>query len=341
MNIEKILNKDDSDLIYHNEEKLFIISAIISGLFWILVSVFTFGVALFYVLLFAISGIIMKYIFIANIRGYGIKVSENQFPKINKLTERISNAMNLKERPEVYIYQADGLLNAFALNIFSRNFVVITTEILDACDDDEELISFILGHEMSHIYRKHTSRLSLLLPSKLVPWLGTAYSRSCEYTCDALSVKYNQTNLEKVALGVTILATASKKRALLLNKENYIKQSDYVKTFWGGIAYGKATHPFTTLRLARLNELAGGDKISKPNSWGVFFSGIFSFQMEIIFVILFFAIFAGTGIISELKKFEASRTSEDNCYFDCYDECESNVSGDECYDNCWDVCYGE
>jgi len=38
-----------------------------------------------------------------------------------------------------------------------------------------------------HIKSKHTLYHSLILPALWVPFLGKAYSRTCEYTCDRIA----------------------------------------------------------------------------------------------------------------------------------------------------------
>jgi predicted Zn-dependent protease len=91
----------------------------------------------------------------------------------------------------------DGLFNAFALKVLSRDFIVITTSILDACDKDLSKIEFIIAHEMTHLQRRHTSKQALLAPSRLMPWLGKAYSRACENSCDGVAGKFIMNDKEK------------------------------------------------------------------------------------------------------------------------------------------------
>ena len=92
--------------------------------------------------------------------------------------------------PAIYLYNMDGMFNAFATHFFSRNFIIITTSILEACKDDKKKIEFIIAHEMTHLQRGHTREQFLLFPSRFVPWLSNAYSRACEYSCDGVAAKY-------------------------------------------------------------------------------------------------------------------------------------------------------
>lgn len=155
------------------------------------------GVGLVYVLFFAIGITIGHAIFLSYIKGYGIKVSEKQFGNIYSLAKTASEKLGLEKTPDIYIYNMDGIFNAFATHFFSRNFVILTTAILDACNNDIQKIEFIVAHELVHLQRGHTRKQFFLFPSTLIPWLGNAYSRACEYTCDGVAGKFIIGNKEQ------------------------------------------------------------------------------------------------------------------------------------------------
>ena len=90
----------------------------------------------------------------------------------------------------MYVVNLDGMINAFATKFLSRNFIIITADLLESCENDTDKLRFIIAHELTHIHRKHVSRQFLLLPSKIIPWLGNAYSKACEYTCDNYGAYY-------------------------------------------------------------------------------------------------------------------------------------------------------
>jgi Zn-dependent protease with chaperone function len=48
----------------------------------------------------------------------------------------------------MYVVNFDGMLNAFATKLLSRNFVIITASILEACDNDIDKLRFIIAHEL-------------------------------------------------------------------------------------------------------------------------------------------------------------------------------------------------
>ncbi len=47
----------------------------------------------------------------------------------------------------------DGIFNAFATHFFSRNFVIITTAVMDACNNDMSKLEFVVAHELVHLQR--------------------------------------------------------------------------------------------------------------------------------------------------------------------------------------------
>lgn len=281
----------DEQLVYPQEKVLFIVSAIFSSLIWILLVVGTFGAGLIFIGFFALLFLILKQLFTARIKGFGIRVSENQYPVIYAQLKRISTEMSLPQIPTLYVLQMEGVLNAFAMNIFSRNFVVITTATLDACADDEDALAFIIAHEVTHHTKKHTKRIGFLSPSRILPWLGRAYSRACEYTADAYGAKYGATSVEKAMHGISILATASIARSRSLHVADYLNQARDVANFWSAVANTNSSHPFTTLRYARISSLASG-KPSHPRSnfFGFLLAPFFSLYMILILYVVLIAL---------------------------------------------------
>jgi len=82
----------------------------------------------------------------------------------------------------MYVLQGDGVLNAFATRFARKNFVVIYSDIFEmAYQEEKDAVSFIIGHELGHLKRRHVSnwRLFLTLPARFIPLLYKAYSRAC------------------------------------------------------------------------------------------------------------------------------------------------------------------
>lgn len=293
------------ELIHPRERKYFWAMAIFSVLMWIVLVVGTFGIGLIYLVIGAIVTFSLKSIYVAMIKGFGVRVNERQYPDIHAEVVRISMAVGMKRPPETYVFHQNGVLNAFALNIFSRKFIVLTTHMLEACGDDKDLLAFIVGHEIGHHVRKHTSRAGFLAPGRIIPWLGNAYSRACEYTCDAIGAQFGPENLERAGRGISILATANYRRGTSLDVESYLEQARDVREFWPAVAYSNSSHPFTAMRLARLHDIFNpGDinRLPRANTLGMFVSPIFSLMFLIVLFYGFFIVAAVDGIIDGMKK---------------------------------------
>ena len=112
-------------------------------------------------------------------------VAERQLPELYARVKAAAGKLGLDEIPDIYLVQSNGLLNAFATRMLSRNFVIVCSALADACEDPRQL-DFIIGHELGHLAAGHLRWNLALAPFHLVPWLGAACSRAREYTCDAL-----------------------------------------------------------------------------------------------------------------------------------------------------------
>ncbi|WP_271833227.1 M48 family metalloprotease [Commensalibacter communis] len=85
-----------------------------------------------------------------------VLIGPNQLPQFHQ------------EAPQAFIYNSNGIILA----------------IIEA--DDGEQIWFVIDHELGHHVTDHLNGLKhfLQLPGHLIHFLGKAYSRSRELTCD-------------------------------------------------------------------------------------------------------------------------------------------------------------
>ena len=187
-------------------------------------------------------------IFCHVLRGNAIKVSNNQFPDIHNILINQSTKLGLKKVPDLYILQHGGLLNAFATQFIGNNYIVIYSDILEeAYSNNIDTIEFIIGHELGHLKRKHMTKSILLFPSLIIPFLGSAYSRACEYTCDNIGYSLNS---KGATSGLLVLASG-KKLWKKVNLETYIKQDNTQYEFWPWFAEKVSSHPNITKRIKR------------------------------------------------------------------------------------------
>jgi len=209
-----------------------------------------------YVMYFYIFAIVLFVFFrfgvlIGFLKGNAIKLGKNQFPDIYQIVQKQSELLGLKSVPSIYIMQSGGILNAFAARFLGRNYIVLYSEIVEtAYEQDKSILEFIIGHELGHIRQNHMLKNLLLMPSYFIPFLGAAYSRACEYTCDnighALCPSGVKSGLLVLASGKTIY-----KR---VNLKEFIRQERTEDGFWKWFAEKVSSHPNLTKRLEALGE---------------------------------------------------------------------------------------
>jgi Zn-dependent protease with chaperone function len=187
------------------------------------------------------------------LKGNAVKVTQKQFPDIYNIVAKQTLQLGMTTMPDVYIMQSGGVLNAFATNFAGTSYVVIFSDILAAAyDQDIKVVEFVIGHEMGHIKRKHILKRLLLLPGALIPFLGPAYSRACEYTCDRIGYALCPEGATK---GMILLA-AGRGLSKKVNVSAYMEQIETEDGFTKWIAEKVASHPNLTKRVRAFTMLA-------------------------------------------------------------------------------------
>ena len=231
-----------------SERNLYIVCLIVSFIIWLVVVVTIVGAlyALFIgFFIFAAHALVIAYI-----KGNAVKLSEHQLPAIYQKVVDDAQKLGLKTVPEAYVMQAGEMMNAFATKFFSRNFVVVYTDLLEACDENGKEMDMIIVHEIGHLALKHLKNIWLLLPAHLIPWLWPAYSRAREYSCDLCGYAVVG-ELNPSVKGLTILA-AGGKYGQQLDISAFVNQVNDTGGFWTSVYELNASHPFLPKRVAAL-----------------------------------------------------------------------------------------
>ena len=111
----------------------------------------------------------------------------------------------------------------------------------------------MLGHELGHLAARHLAWNGFLLPFRLVPWLGSAYSRAREYTGDRCGLAVVE-ELEPAMRGLVVLA-AGGKYAGEVNLRAFAEQRAESGRFWMATTELMSSHPFLCKRVAELQAI--------------------------------------------------------------------------------------
>jgi Zn-dependent protease with chaperone function len=214
--------KIDIDAIRHPKEKLYGLATLaVGGMLWaalaviiwfsedpfaltVIVGLYAVGICLVRA---AVLALLRAYMF-----GHFVMVGPNQFPHIHGMVEDGAKKLGLPTAPATFVYNSSGVMNAFALRLLGKKrYIWLTSALIDG--DSDEQLRFVVGHELGHHVAGHLEEIPNLLrwPARLVPFLGAAYLRSREFTCDrvgaslARDLAVSRSALQMLACGSTKL----------------------------------------------------------------------------------------------------------------------------------------
>lgn len=248
-----------SQLVHKNETLYFGLLVAASVLTVVLGIVFT--IASLGIFLWVIGSILALSLFthwlqIGYIRTNGVKVTERQFADLYQTYQRVGQEMGIRLLPDVYILQAGGVLNAFATRFFQKNMVVLYSDVVELSRDGyTKEVEFVIAHELAHIRRNHVQKQWAMMLGGWIPFLGSAYSRACEFTCDRMAAHHIQDQAaSKRAL--TILAIGGK-LAKEVSEFDYLYEASRENGFIAKLSELLSTHPPLPKRIAAIATNAG------------------------------------------------------------------------------------
>jgi len=184
--------------------------------------------------------------------GHYVMVGTNQFPHLDKMVEDLSHKAGLKKAPHAFVYNSSGVMNAMALTLVGRaRYIWLTSALIDADSDDQ--VRFVIGHEIGHHVSGHLDQPGSLikLPAKLVPFLGSAYSRACELSCDRIGA-YLAGNISASRSALQMLACGSAKLNAQMNTAAFEEQERMVPSIAGWLLNALSYYPRHTRRVEAL-----------------------------------------------------------------------------------------
>ncbi len=239
-----------NELVYPRERSLGTITLVLGILVWLGLIVGTFGIALIGLALGFVLYLFIQSTLIAHIKGNGVELSEAQFPELYAQFAACCERLQIKERPQAYILNGNGGLNAFATKFLGTQYVVLMSDVVDAMDKHVDGVRFYIGHELGHLRMKHLSGRLLRWPVLWLPLLGAAYSRARESTCDRHGLACSSSPGD--AARALAALSAGAKRWEHLDTTAYLRQANHSSGFWMSFHELTAGYPWLTKRAARV-----------------------------------------------------------------------------------------
>jgi len=226
---------------------------------FVLLTIFIYGLIIGFVLW------LISLYFEAILFGNTVEINENQYPDLNNIVKDYTNRLGMHSKPKVFIYNGEGMVNAFAVRFLSKKYIILMGDLVDLMLERKKImeLNMIIGHEIGHHYAQHTAlwKKILLKPGKVVPFIGNAYNRACELTADRIGYVLVK-DLKSAQRGLISLSLGSKTLANGVNIQEFMNQDKKVPTFMGFIYKIFSSHPRMTRRVI---ELANFSRMMKRN----------------------------------------------------------------------------
>ena len=280
----------EKELVHGKEKLYFALVVIASVVIYLALLISIVGI------LFLAVGIIIYWLLhtysLTSIRKNGVRLSEYQFPEFYAKATQLANEMGMDKVPNIYVVQSGGLLNAFATKFGFKNMVVLYSDIFALIEEGaEDEVLFILAHEFAHVKRRHIGYSWLLMPGLSIPFLSSAYSRACEFTCDRYGAAYTK-SYEGAKNALTILAVGPQLYQKV-NKEAFVQQINEENGAFSWIDEITSTHPNLPRRIHAIDTYFNRENAQfvKSNVRGMV-TGL------LLFVLFCAAVIAGSVVVA-------------------------------------------
>ena len=215
----------------------------------------TVGLYVFYGLAIALFYFIAGIAYRASAFGNMILLGQNQYPELHAMVVEGSKALGMGPTPKTFLYNSNGLFNAFVRRILGGRYVFLTSALVEASSDEQ--VRFVIGHELGHHAAGHLNPWlnALKLPSHMVPFLAPAYSRAREYTCDQIGAHLSN-NVAVSRGALQMLGCGCKRLNQTMNCEAFMAQENMVPPVFGFLTEIFRSHPRLTRRVRAIRERA-------------------------------------------------------------------------------------
>jgi Zn-dependent protease with chaperone function len=218
----------------------FIITRVIASSFFVA------GMMVGAVIIFVLLRLYVKLRFYYHVISYSIKATERNLSEIHAIAETAAVRLGI-EAPGVYVVQ-NPEINAYAIGM-RKKIIVINTGMIDATDSDE--LTFIIGHELSHV--KYGWTVPVKVPGFTIPVPMLFSSQRREYTCDRGGLIACR-DLNKSILVLAKLALGKNLASKINVEQFYNNKKEVEEDRISRLSEALASHPPVRDRVLRLRE---------------------------------------------------------------------------------------
>jgi Zn-dependent protease with chaperone function len=203
------------------------------------------AIALFYV--------ISSALYRATAFGNMILLGPKQFPELHAMVVAGAEQLGMGEPPRTFLYNSNGLFNAFARRLLGGRYVFLTSALVEANDDEK--VRFVIGHELGHHAAGHLNpwKNFIRLPAYLIPFLQPAYSRAREYTCDKIGANLSK-DIAISRSSLQMLGCGCRRMNHAMNCEAFMAQEEMVPPIFGFLSEIIRSHPRLTRRISAIKD---------------------------------------------------------------------------------------
>lgn len=201
-----------------------------------------------YAVVIALFVFISRVLYRASAFGNMILLGPQQFPELYTMVVAGANELGMSEPPKTFLYNSNGLFNAFARRVFGGQYVFLTSALVEATDNEQ--VRFVIGHELGHHAAGHLNPWKgfLRLPAHFVPFLFPAYSRAREYTCDRIGAHLSK-SVEASTSSLQMLGCGCRRLNGAMNQAAFLEQESSVPPISGFFNEIIRSHPRLTRRV--------------------------------------------------------------------------------------------
>ncbi|GAA3868743.1 M48 family metallopeptidase [Tessaracoccus defluvii] len=201
--------------------------------------------------------------------GSAVRVSDRQFPRLQRLYADAAVALDVQELPELYV-QASPIFNAMTIGI-DKPKIVLNSALIDLLDDEE--LRFVMGHELGHALSGHALYRTLLqylilFGSTLtsVPFGGIGllalrtalgeWARKAELSADRAGLLATQDVQSAIRVNMKLASGGHlpdlDQTEFLAQAKDYEESDDLGDSIMKLILVNDATHPMNVVRAAEI-----------------------------------------------------------------------------------------